>query len=517
MLSASALAAVSLPDKPPGIIAQIAQKDKAGIVLINSIVTGKAVMPSYTMVQGGGGSGSIVGTWQSSIETVTFTAGGQFSGSSAQTGAFGGTYMTQGNNLLLTYVPSQITAQFTFTVSGNTLTLYSPQIGSSSYTRVGGSTTTAGSDVVANAQNLMLVKESGTGAKLLTEEIMNGASGTGFVISPDGYIVTNAHVVLAHKDPEQMLVDSLANSFANQLYAEASQYYNIPQQDKEKVVQILLEKFMTYFTQNGQMTDVTVNYYVLNGVASPGEDLKVKSWPAVVKKQGTVYEKIGGEVTWGRDVAILKVEKSNLPTVTLGDSSKVQVGDSIFVIGYPGKAADPIFKPESILEPTVSRGVISAKKQLRTGVESLQTDASVLPGNSGGPAYNENGEVIGIATFGATEGAGVNFLMPINLAKEFMNELNVQNKHSIIDTKYADALNAFWNRDCSKTITKMKEVLSLYPGHPYAQDYILECERAIQSGEVSKPLDTGMIGAVVIICIVGAFFLIKKRRIRDRK
>lgn len=149
-------------------------------------------------------------------------------------------------------------------------------------------------------------------------------------------------------------------------------------------------------------------------------------------------------------------------------------------------------------------------------MESLQTDASVLPGNSGGPAYNENGEVIGIATFGATEGAGVNFLMPINLAKEFMNELNVQNKHSIIDTKYADALNAFWNRDCSKTITKMKEVLSLYPGHPYAQDYILECERAIQSGEVSKPLNTGMIGAVVIICIVGAFLLIKKGRPRNR-
>lgn len=509
--------AVSLPDKTPNIITQTAQKDKSAIILIQSIVSGTAVMPSFSMVQGGGSSGGegIVGTWQSSIETLTFTADGQFSGSSPQSGSFGGTYTAQGNVLTAVYIiPVQVTAQFTFAVSGNTLTLSSTQYGTSVYTRLGSSSTVSG-DVVANAENLMVVKETGQSAKLLTQEVKNGAAGTGFIISPDGYAITNAHVVLAGMDPQSMLLDALANSFANQLYADASQYYNIPAEDKEEVVKILLSKFMTYFMQNGQITDVNTDYYVFNGVASPGEDLKVKSWPAVVKKQGTVMEKIGGEYSWGRDVAIIKVEKTNLPTVSLGDSNKVQVGDNVFIIGYPGIKLEEFFKPESMLEATVTQGVVSAKRTLKTGIEAIQTDAAINHGNSGGPVYNENGEVVGIATFGAGAETGVEaikFMMPINLAKEYMKELNINNEHSVLDTKYSEALNAFWERDCDKAITKMKEVLVLYPGHPYAQEYITECERAKMSGEASKPISTGwIIGIIVVILAVGAFFFLKKK------
>ena len=509
--------AVSLPDKTPNIITQTAQKDKAAIVLIQSIVSGTAVMPSFSMVQGGSSSSGegIVGTWQSSIETITFTADGQFSGSSPQSGSFGGTYTTQGNVLTAVYIiPVYVTAQFTFAVSGDTLTLSSTQYGTSTYTRLG-STSTSSGDVVADAENLMVVKETGKSAKLLTEQVQNGAAGTGFIISPDGYVITNAHVVLAGTDPKSMLLDALANSFANQLYADASQYYNIPDEDKEQVVKILLSKFMTYFIQNGQITDVNTDYYVFNGVAAPGEDLKVKSWPAVVKKEGTVIEKIGGEYSWGRDVAIIKLEKTNLPTVTLGDSNKVQVGDSVFIIGYPGIKLEEFFKPESMLEATVTQGVVSARRTLKTGVEAIQTDAAINHGNSGGPVYNENGEVVGIATFGAGTETGVEaikFMMPINLAKEYMKELNIENEHSILDTKYSEALNAFWKKDCNKVISKMKEILVLYPGHPYAQEYITECERAKMSGEVSKPISTGwIIGIIVVVLAVGAFFFLKKK------
>lgn len=513
-------AAVSLPDKLPNIIVQTAQKDKAAIVLIQSIVTGTATMPSFTTAQGSGAAqtGGIVGTWQSNIETVTFTADGRFSGTSPQSGAFSGTYTTQGNVLALNYIlPASITWQFTFAILGDTLTLSHPQLGTSVYARIGSTSPTAGTDVVANAENLEIIRETGPSAKLLTEKVQNGGSGTGFIINPDGYIITNAHVVLAHLNPKDMLLEAVANSFANELYAEFSAHYNIAPGDKEKVVKILLGKFMNYFMENGQITEINANYYVFNGVASPGEDLKVKSWPAVVKKQGTVYEKIGNEYSWGRDVAILKVDKTDLPTVTLGDSSKVQVGDNVFIIGYPGTKTEEFFKPESVLEATVTQGVVSAKKTLNTGVEAIQTDAAINHGNSGGPAYNEKGEVIGIATFGAGSETGIEaikFLMPINLAREFMNELNVQNKHSIIDSKYAEALNAFWKRDCTKTVGKMNDVLTLYPGHPYAQEYISECQRAVLSGEVSKPLNTSVIIIIVVVILaVGSFIFMKKKKL----
>ena len=530
MFSSSVFAAVSLPDKVPNIIAQTAQKDKAAIVYIESIVTGTAVYPTYVMVQGGAvaGGGNIVGTWQHPQETLTFYANGEFTGNSIQIGYFSGTYATQGSILTINYVsPSMSTAQFTYSVSGNTLQLSHPQTGTSTYTRAG-TTSAQTTDVVANIQNLMIVREEGAGAKIETEEISAGFSGTGFIISPDGYIITNAHVVLADEDPQSILFNQLAGNLQAQLYTEIEKLYNIPQEDREKVVQIMLNKLMNYFLQYGQINDATKNFYVLNGVAAPGENVKVRSWPAIVKKSGTMIEKVGGTETWGRDVAIIKVERTDLPTVTLGDSNKVQVGDTMFVIGYPGGAMGVLggdFTVETaILEPTVTRGVVSSKKQLLTGIEAIQTDAAVNKGNSGGPAYNENGEVIGIATFkaggagGATLIEDINYLMPINLAKEFMNELNVENKHSILDTKYSEALNAFWRKDCYKTIDRMKDVQTLYQGHPYAQEYINECERAILAGEVSKPLNKVLvIVIVIIICAGGAFFVIKKGKLSSGK
>jgi S1-C subfamily serine protease len=494
--------AISLPEQVPGIAARTAQKDKAAVVLINSIVTGTAVMPSFSLIQGGtAGSGGLEATWQSPLETVTFSQGGQFTGTNLQTGFFSGTYSVQGNTITATFTyPIPTVVVFTYTISADTLTLSNPQLGTDVYTRATPATP-ASDDVVENAKTLLIVKQEGPAATLLTEQVSSGASGTGFIVSPDGYVVTNAHVVLAGKDQKTMLVEALAGMLQNQLLAEASQYYNIPPADKEQVVQVLFEKFAAYFAQNGDITEITLNHYVVNGIASPGEDLKVKSWSGVVRKQGTVYEKIEGEISWGQDVAVIKVETTHqLPTVTLGDSSKIQIGDPIFIIGYPGFKLEGFFKASSTLEPTVTQGVISARRTLKTGVEAIQTDCAINHGNSGGPAYNDQGEVVGIATFGAGPEDGIEaikFMMPISLGQQYMSELNVENEHTTLDEKYLEGLTAFWNRDCQIAIDRMEEVLTLYPGHPYAQDYINEAERAMMAGEVSKPMDLTLIALLV--------------------
>ncbi len=513
--------AAAFPAKELDVVEKTAQIDKASIVLINSMVTGTAVMPSFQLVPGGGAAGSdtgIVGTWQSTEETLTFLANGQFSSVGSSSGTITGTYSVQGNVLTVNYVvPRQFTVDFTFSISGDTLQISHPQVGTLTYTRVGASSAAASGDIVEAAKNLVVEKEEGAGAKVLSEDLTTGVGGTGFIVSPDGYIVTNAHVVLAGQDPEEMLVNALFDEFANSLYGEAAQYYNIKPEDKDAVTKILLEKFIDYFYQYGQITDVTTNYYVLNGVASPGEDLKVKSWVAVVKKEGTVFEKIGSEYSWGRDVAVLKVDKTNLPTVKLGDSDAVQAGEKVFIIGYPDTGASELFKPESMLEPTVTQGIISARRTLKNGLETLQTDAAINHGNSGGPVFNEKGEVIGIATFGAGPAEGIEaikFAMPINLAKEYLNELNVKNEVTALDTEYSDALEAFWSKDCYAAVPKLKEVLVSYPGHPYAQDYVNTCEQAIQSGEIPKPLDLGVTGLIVFVIIVVAalaFYFFKKK------
>jgi hypothetical protein len=105
----------------------------------------------------------------------------------------------------------------------------------------------------------------------------------------------------------------------------------------------------------------------------------------------------------GKDVSIVKIDGNNLPTVRLGDSNKVHIQESMRVIGYPG-AASPLglslIGMESLFVPTVTNGHVSAVKIDFKGQPVIQSDAAITHGNSGGPAFNGAGEVIGIATFG---------------------------------------------------------------------------------------------------------------------
>lgn len=87
------------------------------------------------------------------------------------------------------------------------------------------------------------------------------------------------------------------------------------------------------------------------------------------------------------DAAILKVEADGLPTVPLGDSAALRQGQEVLVLGYPGGVGTE--------EVSVTRGIVGA---LRAGW--FQTDATMLPGNSGGPVVDRDGRVVGLATFG---------------------------------------------------------------------------------------------------------------------
>jgi Do/DeqQ family serine protease len=120
------------------------------------------------------------------------------------------------------------------------------------------------------------------------------------------------------------------------------------------------------------------------------------------------------------DLAVLKIEAGNLPTLPLGDSDRVRVGDVVLAIGNPLG-----------LQQTVTSGIISAKGR-QTGISDgsfedfLQTDAPINQGNSGGALVNLNGELIGInsqilSTSGGSIGLG--FSIPSNMAKSVMTQL----------------------------------------------------------------------------------------------
>ncbi len=124
------------------------------------------------------------------------------------------------------------------------------------------------------------------------------------------------------------------------------------------------------------------------------------------------------------DVAVIKINAKNLPTLPLGDSDKIQVGEWVMAIGNPFG-----------LTQTVTVGVISAKGRSGVGItdyeDFIQTDAAINPGNSGGPLVNMRGEAIGMNTAIFTRSGGymgIGFAIPINMVKVVMKQLITKGK-----------------------------------------------------------------------------------------
>ena len=120
------------------------------------------------------------------------------------------------------------------------------------------------------------------------------------------------------------------------------------------------------------------------------------------------------------DLALIKIQAPNLQPATLSDSSGLTVGQKVYAIGNPFG-----------LNGTMTRGIISSIRSIRGPQnnpieDAIQTDAAVNPGNSGGPLLNSRGEVIGITTLiasnGADQSSGIGFAIPINTAKAVLDD-----------------------------------------------------------------------------------------------
>ena len=109
------------------------------------------------------------------------------------------------------------------------------------------------------------------------------------------------------------------------------------------------------------------------------------------------------------DLAILRVPAKNLQALKSGDSSTVKAGDRVVAIGNPLG-----------LETTVSDGLVSAVRKIDPKLTLLQISAPISPGSSGGPLFNERGEVIGVTTLFSAQGQNLNFAVPVEYLKPML-------------------------------------------------------------------------------------------------
>ena len=339
----------------------------------------------------------------------------------------------------------------------------------------------------------------------LTEQIEDYVSwGSGFIITPDGYILTNAHVATTQLDHasyiEELAVgDALAHLQNGDFDRATAESY--------------LEARINFYTTYGKFSPEQLDLTVVMGVTTIAQGTTPKGIAAELEVAGDM---VGSGSN--KDVALIKVVPDfALPTVQLGDSSQVSVGQSVFVIGYPA-IESATTSVSQVVEPTVTAGIVSALKDMPGQWKVIQTDATVHHGNSGGPGLNADGQVIGLATFGASSNGqelpGINFLIPINIAKEFLNQANVEPKRGEIDQDWANGLDLFWNNHYSAAINEFRKVSALYPGHPYADRYTQRAEQAIAAGK-DVPILFGisglswpLLGAAIAVLAVAAIAVV---------
>ena len=189
---------------------------------------------------------------------------------------------------------------------------------------------------------------------------------------------------------------------------------------------------------------VVTNYHVIEPACKYNYKI------TVLFKDGTSYDASVTGFEEDSDVAVLKIDANDLSPVSIGNSDNIAVGDSVFAIGHPLGELD--FSMTSGRVSALDRSITADRNS--APINMFQFDAAINSGNSGGPVFNESGEVIGIATakVGSSGVEGLGFAIPINDAADIANELitkgYVSGKAYLgvdIDTRYTSVYAQYYN------------------------------------------------------------------------
>ncbi len=137
-----------------------------------------------------------------------------------------------------------------------------------------------------------------------------------------------------------------------------------------------------------------------------------------IEKESPVTEK---------DVAIVHVSMDDMPSLQLGDSSNVHQQDQLTIIGFPG-SGDVSTRPTDLLTASTNTITVSSVKTTNAGAQVIQVGGNVEHGDSGGPALDNTGTVVGIVSFGLSNTGGTTFLQASNSAEQLIQSLNLDTK-----------------------------------------------------------------------------------------
>ena len=328
------------------------------------------------------------------------------------------------------------------------------------------------------------------------------STGTGFFITADGYVATNCHLI-DREDAfirRQFILAAFRQITEASITAlESSWVTHFTEQQRTLLYNTYASVYSRLFTI--VLNDLKKNIYVVyRSDASYNRSDTVKKVAEVVKK---------GQPMPGKDIAILKIEDGgHLPVLRLGGPAMPQVGEQLYVYGYPGPVTNNDFvSAASAIEPTLTTGIVSAIKRSVGNWPVIQMDANINHGSSGGPVCDEKGEVVGLTTFGSIENtgglaAGLNFAVPVAILDEYIDSAGIDPEPGDATLHFTSALSCYGQRRYSAALTEFLAVQKLNPHYPGIYAYIIDCQEMIRDGK-GRPL-----GPVERVLFIGAGLLL---------
>jgi S1-C subfamily serine protease len=303
-------------------------------------------------------------------------------------------------------------------------------------------------------------------------------TGTGWFINPSGWAVTSAQVIaLAHEPPEAQLGEQARRAAPPGCRVTAVQ--------PEPSIFVLLS--------NGFRLPATVAKYS----------------PPVAAAQMP-----------GQDLALLRLEAADMPALSLGDSGAIKIGDRLHILGFPDVVVThELLNASARVEASVTSGTVSGFKQDRAGQPIIQTDASAAGGNSGGPAVNDEGRVVGVVAFvtrGQGEEAvlvqGFNFVIPGQTVRSFLAGADVKlDEPSRFNAAWGAALRDFFSGNHRRAEKAFVEANRLLPELPDVKRLTVEnAERAKTAP--ARPLPWSLVAGGLIVLSGAAYGVLLRLR-----
>jgi S1-C subfamily serine protease len=351
------------------------------------------------------------------------------------------------------------------------------------------------------------------------------ASGTGTFISAHGDILTADHVVNPPHDANfsQFLDEEAAPDIAD--YINRHTHSNSPA-TADEVTQELISGQLPSDPRYGK-TESQV--FLSTDYSGPLSVTSLHKVPGQLQAPIDRIERASGVDE--KDVAIVHVNIDDTPSVALGDSSNVQQQDMLTIIGFPGNG-DVSERPTDLLTSSINEILVSSLKTTDQGAQVIQVGGNVEDGDSGGPALDSNGNVVGIVSFGLSDPSGTSFLQASNSAMGLVQSLHLDTTPGPLEKAWSQAFNDYaadtpghWH----KAQQELAAIYSQYPLFkamtPYLQYAQTQAQRervprprssSQPQGKVISPLAWIMLAAGMVVVIVMALFALALRRRRNK-